>query len=86
MDNTVAKLDMWRKKLTGLESDLEVAMQQKGEAAAMGDLSENAAYKMALEEIDMLRARMAEVKQIIADLEKTAIRPKVGLVRRKGSQ
>lgn len=61
---------MWQKKLGGLESDLNVALQQKGEAAAMGDLSENAAYKMALEEIDMLRARIAEIKKIISDLDK----------------
>lgn len=62
------KLEMWTKKLAELEKGLEKVMAQKGEAAAMGDLSENAAYKMAMEEADTYRARIAEVKKIIADL------------------
>lgn len=64
------KLQMWTKKLAELEKELSQTMQEKGEAASMGDLSENAAYKMALEEGDTLRARIDEVKRIIADLEK----------------
>ena len=70
MDDTLKKqkVEMWKKKLEGLEKDLQKTMQEKGEAAQMGDLSENAAYKMALEEIDMLRARIDEVKKIITDL------------------
>jgi len=62
------KIQMWTEKLQGLEKDLERVMHEKGEAAQMGDLSENAAYKMALEEADMLRARIDEVRKIIIDL------------------
>ncbi len=60
---------MWSEKLVILEKELVDTMQEKGDAAKEGDLSENAAYKMALEEADMLRARIGEVKKIISDLE-----------------
>ncbi len=63
------KLEMWNKKLIDLEKELEAIMIRKGEAAAEGDLSENAAYKMAIEDADTYRARIAEVKKIISDLE-----------------
>ena len=63
------KLKMWREKLAGLEKDLEAINIRKGEAAAMGDLSENAAYQMAVEETDTYRARIEEVKKIIRNLE-----------------
>lgn len=63
------KLAMWQKKLEDLEKEFTQTMQEKGDAAKEGDLSENAAYKMALEEAEMLRARMDEVKKIISDLE-----------------
>lgn len=62
------KIDMWKKKLVNLEKELDKVMQRKGEAAAMGDLSENAAYKMAMEEADTYRARIADVKKILRDL------------------
>lgn len=62
------KIEMWKKKLGDLEKNLEKIMQQKGEAAQMGDLSENAAYKMAMEEADTYRARIADVKKILRDL------------------
>lgn len=62
------KLNMWKKKLVQLEKDLESAMIKKGEAAAMGDLSENAAYKMAVEEVEMTQVRIDEVKNIIKKL------------------
>ena len=65
------KLEMWNKKLIDLEKELEAIMIRKGEAAAEGDLSENAAYKMAIEDADTYRARIAEVKKIISDLERT---------------
>lgn len=63
------KINMWKEKLEDLEKKLEQTMQEKGEAASMGDLSENAAYKMALEEADTLQARIDEVRKIISDLE-----------------
>ena len=70
MDNLKQqKLEMWNKKLLDLEKELERILVEKGEAAAMGDLSENAAYKMAAEDAETYRARIAEVKKIIADLE-----------------
>lgn len=63
------KLNMWKKKLVELEKKLEVVMQQRGEAAQMGDLSENAAYQFASEEADVYQVRINEVKKIIRDLE-----------------
>lgn len=46
---------------------LNVTMRENakriGEAAALGDLSENAEYKFALEERDLLRARLAQMNQ-----------------------
>jgi transcription elongation GreA/GreB family factor len=62
------KLNMWNKKLADLEKELEAILMRKGEAAAEGDLSENAAYKMAAEDADTYRARIAEVKKIISDI------------------
>lgn len=70
MDQTKAeKLNMWKTKLIGLEKELEITMQKKGEAAQMGDLSENAAYQMAVEDAETLRARIEEIKKIVSDLE-----------------
>lgn len=60
---------MWQKKLSDLEKDLAHTMEEKGEAAKEGDLSENAAYQMAIEQADMLRARIDEIKRIISGLE-----------------
>lgn len=70
MDKTKKeKLNMWKTKLIELEKELEVAMKKKGEAAQMGDLSENAAYQLAVEDAETLRARIDEIKKIISDLE-----------------
>jgi transcription elongation GreA/GreB family factor len=63
------KYEMWAKKLEQLQKDMEAAIVRKGDAAREGDLSENAAYKMALEDIDMLNARMADIEKILSDLE-----------------
>lgn len=70
MDIKQQKLEMWSKKLVDLEKELDAIMIRKGEAAAEGDLSENAAYKMAIEDADTYRARISEVKNIISDLER----------------
>lgn len=64
------KLNMWKGKLVELEKELEAIMQRRGEAAAMGDLSENAAFQMADEDADVYQTRIDEVRKIIADLEK----------------
>lgn len=60
-----AKLEMWTKKKKETEEALEDAMRRKGEAAAMGDLSENSAYKMAIEDIEMAYARLNEIDKIL---------------------
>lgn len=64
------KLKMWRENLSQLEKDLKVLMLKKGTAAQEGDLSENAAYTMAIEDADTTRVRIEQVKKIIADLER----------------
>jgi len=63
------KLKMWKENLSQLEEDLKVIMAKKGAAAQEGDLSENAAYTMAIEDADTTRLRIEEVKKIIKDLE-----------------
>ena len=45
-------------------------MKKKGAAASLGDLSENAAYQMAVEEAEMLRVRFSDVQKMIQSLEK----------------
>lgn len=64
------KLKMWQGKLAQLEKELGEIIQRKSEAAAMGDISENAPYKQAVEDADSWRVRIADVKKIILDLEK----------------
>lgn len=64
------KLNMWNKKLKDLEKELKDVMVRKGEAAQEGDLSENAAYKMAVEDAETYTARINEVRKIIEDLTK----------------
>ena len=65
------KLKMWRENLKQLEEDLRVISAKKGAAAQEGDLSENAAYTMAIEDAETTRVRIGEVKKIIKDLEKS---------------
>lgn len=65
-----AKLVMWTKKKEETEAALKDAMTRKGEAAAMGDLSENSAYKMAIEDIEMAYARMNEIDRILENIKK----------------
>ncbi len=64
------KLKMWKENLAQLEKQLEEISLKKGAAAQEGDLSENAAYTMAIEDAETTRVRINEVKKIIADLEK----------------
>lgn len=64
------KLEMWEKKLEETEKALSEAMKRKGEAAQMGDLSENAAYKMAIEDIEMGYARINEINKILENIKK----------------
>ena len=64
-----AKLEMWTKKMKEAEEALADAMKRKGEAAQMGDLSENSAYKMAIEDIEMGYARINEITGIIENIK-----------------
>ena len=64
------KLKMWKDNLNQLENDLKVILAKKGAAAQEGDLSENAAYTMAIEDADTTRVRIEEIKKIIRELEK----------------
>jgi transcription elongation GreA/GreB family factor len=66
---TEEKLKMWQEKLKKLQDEYEVIMQKRGEAMAMGDLSENAAFQMLDEDASTYRVRIDEVKNIIAKLE-----------------
>lgn len=63
------KLKMWRENLKKLEDQLVAVQHKKGAAAQEGDLSENAAYTMAIEDAVTFRVQINEVKKIIADLE-----------------
>lgn len=63
------KLQMWKKKNEALKKDLEDAFTRKGEAAREGDLRENAAYKAAIEDIEMIQSRLEDIDKIISDLE-----------------
>lgn len=63
------KLEMWEKKLVENEASLADAMRRKGEAAQMGDLSENSAYKMAIEDVEMGYARANEINKIIENIK-----------------
>ena len=63
------KLKMWNENLVKLEEQLVFVQHKKGAAAAEGDLSENAAYTMAIEDAETLRVQIENVKKIISDLE-----------------
>jgi len=67
-DQLKQKIQIWKEKLTNLEKEYELVMEQRGEAAAMGDLRENAAYQMLTEQGEVLSARIGETKKIIKDL------------------
>lgn len=63
------KLKMWKDNLKKLEDQLAAVQLKKGAAAEEGDLSENAAYTMAIEDAETLRVQIEQVKKIISDLE-----------------
>ena len=67
----IEKLKMWKENLKKLEDQLVAVQHKKGAAAQEGDLSENAAYSMAIEDAVTFRVQIEEVKKIIAALEKT---------------
>lgn len=61
---------MWKENLKKLEDQLVAVQHKKGAAAQDGDLSENAAYSMAIEDAETFRAQIEQVKKIIKELEK----------------
>lgn len=63
------KLKMWKENLKQLEEELAAIMLKKGQAAQQGDLSENAAYTLAVEDETTWRVRIEEIKKIIKELE-----------------
>lgn len=65
------KLKLWQGKLKKLQDELEAIMVRRGEAIAMGDLSENAAFSMAEEDAITWRVRIEEVEKIIKTIEDT---------------
>ncbi len=71
MDNKLRqeKLKMWKENLKKLEDQLVAVQHKKGAAAQEGDLSENAAYSMAIEDAVTFRVQIEEVKKIIKELE-----------------
>lgn len=69
MDLKQEKLKLWKSKLQKLEIELTQIMQRRGEAMAMGDLRENAAFQMLDEDASTWRVKIQEVKKIIANLE-----------------
>lgn len=74
MDKSIKeqKLKMWKKKLEELQKQLQATYTLKAEAAKEGDLRENAAYQMAVEDAETTTVRINEVKKIIADLGKNS--------------
>lgn len=64
------KLQMWRGKLEKLKNEYEIIMVKRGEAIAMGDLRENAAFQMLDEDASTYRVRMDEIRSIIDKIEK----------------
>ena len=72
MDNKLReeKLKTWNEQLAELKKRLEEVQLKKGAAAQEGDLSENAAYTMAIEDAETLRVQIEQVKKIIQELEK----------------
>lgn len=63
------KLKMWKKQLEELEKKFQDTLLKKGEAAREGDLSENAAYKDAVETSEMLSAQIGTVQKMVKQLE-----------------
>jgi len=62
------KIQMWSEKLAALEKEYLSVMEQRGEAAQAGDLTENAGYQILTEQGEVLSARIGETKKIIKDL------------------
>ena len=51
------------------QEKLPAVLERLAEAKAMGDLSENFEYKSAMEDKDFINSRIAEITNLIADVE-----------------
>ena len=63
------KLKMWQAKLKQTQKEYEAMVLLRGQAAAMGDLRENAAFQDADEQSAVLSKRMSDIEKIITELE-----------------
>jgi transcription elongation GreA/GreB family factor len=63
------KLKMWKKQEQDLQKELAETLKRKGAAAQEGDLKENAGYVMAIEQSEVISARLASIKRVIQELE-----------------
>lgn len=69
MDNiNQQKSKIWQEKLHKMEEEYKEIMVKRGEAMAMGDLRENAAFQMLDEDASTWRVKIGEVKKILAAL------------------
>ncbi len=64
------KLKMWEGKLKKLHQEYDEIMKKRGEAMAMGDLRENAAFQMLDEDSATWRVKIEEVNKIINKIKK----------------
>lgn len=71
--NHKLSLSEWRKKLNELEkTDLPKAMSRVGESASTGDWHENAEFEDAERQLEIIRTRINDIRQLIKSLEKPA--------------
>lgn len=63
------KLAFWKEREVTLEKKFKDLMKLRGEAAAEGDLSENASFEMRTQDAQVTSAQLANVKKSIRDIE-----------------
>ena len=63
------KLGFWKFREEALEEKFKKQMKLRGEAAAEGDLSENASYEQHTQDAQLASAQLANVKKAIRDIE-----------------
>lgn len=68
-DLKAQKIKMWQDKYDALEKEYMETMKLRGEAAAMGDLRENAAYQGLTEQGEILSARMNDISKMVKSLQ-----------------
>ena len=63
------KLAFWKEREVTLEKKFKDLMKLRGEAAAEGDLSENASFEMRTQDAQVTSEQLANVKRSIRELE-----------------